>query len=102
MYWKVSKASIVYKAETYSLITPSQIKSLRIYLTKTGQRKNETISVPLDKSTTLKDMIDLYTTELDYTNEEVEGLLGMNYEDIETILRGDNPRVVYLKPRFVS
>lgn len=102
MYWKVSKASIIYKAETYSLITPSQIKSLRIYLTKTGQRKNETISVPLDKSTTLRDMIDLYTNELDYTNEEVEDLLGMNYDDIETILRGSNSRVVYLKSRFVS
>lgn len=102
MYWKVSKASIIYKAEYYNLITPSQTKSLRIYLTKTGQRKNETILVPLDQPTTLKDMVNLYNSDLGYSDMDVENLLGMDITDIETILKGGNSKIVYLKPRFVG
>lgn len=97
MYWKVSKASIIYKAEDFNLLTPNQIKSLRIYLSKTGQRKNETIIVPLDKPQTLSEMLNLYKNELGYTDEEVENLIGMSNIDIEEIAMGKNTKVIQLR-----
>lgn len=86
MYWKISKAAIVYKAKILNQITESQYKYLMVQLSKTGQRKNEYEQVGIDNPTILNKIYDIYRKELNYSEEDFSSLVGLYAKDIHSLL----------------
>lgn len=86
MYWKISKAAIVYKAKFLNQITDSQYKYLMVQLSKSGQRKNEHEQVSIDSPVILNTIYDLYRNELHYSEEDFSSLVGLYPKDIQSLL----------------
>lgn len=93
-YWKVSKAAIVYRAKELRCIPEETARYLYVTLGRNGERKNETVQVPIDSPKIVRMMYDLHVTELDYSPEEMSDIVGLMAGDIKTELLGENEGVV--------
>ncbi len=96
MYWKISKAAIVYKAKSLHQITESQYKYLMVQLSKSGQRKSEYEQVSIDSPIIMNTIYDLYRNELHYSEEEFSSLVGLYPKDVNSwLLYRPRPKVTF-------
>lgn len=96
-YWKVSKAAIIYRAKELKCISEQTSKYLYVTLGRYGERKKESIQVPIDAPKIINKMFDLHLSELDYSMEELSDMLGLMPNEIKTeLLQENNP--VSMKP----
>lgn len=86
LYWKVSKAAIIYRAKELGCISAETAKYLFVTLGRNGERKNESVRVPIDSPRIVKKMYDLHISELDYSISEMEDITGLMSSDIHTDL----------------
>ena len=86
MYWKISKAAIVYKAKSLNQITESQYKYIMVQLSKSGQRKNEHEQVSIDCPIIMNTIFDLYRNELHYSEDEFSSIVGLYPKDVYSLL----------------
>lgn len=82
-YWKLSKAAIIYKAKTINAINESTYKYMIIELSRRGERKLENVTVALDEPKIIKELIDIYRNELNYSLEELTKVLGISAKDYD-------------------
>ncbi|MBQ7518570.1 MAG: ImmA/IrrE family metallo-endopeptidase [Bacteroidales bacterium] len=82
LYWKVSKAAIIYRAKELKCISEETAKYLFVTLGRNGERKNESVRVPIDSPKIVKKMYDLHVSELDYSILEMEDITGLKSGDI--------------------
>lgn len=85
-YWKVSKAAIIYRAKELKCIPDETAKYLYVTLGRYGERKKESVLVPIDEPHIVKKMYDLHVTELDYTQEDMTFITGLMPNDIKAEL----------------
>nr|DAX75371.1 MAG TPA: IrrE protein [Caudoviricetes sp.] len=85
MYWKISKAAILYRAKELGVLGDSQYRYYMMQLSRSGQRKNEIESVSIDRPVILKRMFELHWTELGYSKEELSDLLGISINDLNLL-----------------
>lgn len=85
-YWKVSKAAIIFRAKELKCISDETTKYLYVTLGRNGERKNESVNVPIDEPQIVKKMYDLHLSELEYTEEEMVDITGLMPDDIKTML----------------
>lgn len=92
-YWKVSIASIVYKAKKLGVITESQYKYLWRQLTIAGYRTKEPAEFKGDNISMLKDLVETYIDELGFSKDELAALLSLTTENLDIIYFGAKPKV---------
>lgn len=82
LYWKVSKAAIIYRAKELKCISEETAKYLFVTLGRNGERKKETVQVPIDEPRIVKKMYELHVSELDYSPEDMTAITGLMPNDI--------------------
>lgn len=90
LYWKVSKAALIHRAQELDCIQPQTAQYLYITLGRNGERKNETINVAIDEPQILKKMTNLHLTELNYSMSELSDIVGLEDVEIKNNLLGEN------------
>lgn len=85
-YWKVSKSAIIYRAKELKCISEETARYLYVTLGRSGERKNESVLVPIDEPQIVKKMYDLHISELKYSEEEMMDITGLKHNDIKTQL----------------
>ncbi len=85
-YWKISKAAIIYRAKELRCISDETAKYLFVTLGRLGERKKETVQVPIDSPQIVKKMYNLHVSELDYSKEEMSAIVGLMPDEINTEL----------------
>ena len=98
-YWKVSKAAIIYRARELKCISEETAKYLYVTLGRFGERKKESVNVPIDAPQIVKKMYDLHVSELNYTEAEMSDITGLPTSDIKTELLNEN-NMFRIKPKL--
>ena len=95
-HWKVSMQAIRVKSYKHlSVLSKNQYHYLWKQMSALGYRKREPIFIPVEQASLLKEIIDLYLGDLQYSKSELAGLLNVTVKDFENIyLQSDNLRVV--------
>lgn len=101
LYWKVSKAAIIYRAKELRCIPEETARYLYVTLSRFGERKKETVQVPIDEPHVVKKMYDLHLSELDYTPEEMTAITGLMLDDIKAELLNES-NIISLKRRKIA
>jgi len=96
--WKVSMAALAYRAKDLKTINENQYRYIFMELSKNGYRKKEPVYIKPETPLTIKEMIDAYLYDLDYTKEELTDYLCLNLNDFEKYFTFDEPnsKVVYI------
>jgi Zn-dependent peptidase ImmA (M78 family) len=100
LYWKVSKAAIIYRAKELKCISEETARYLYVTLWRFGERKKETVMVSIDEPQIVKKMYNLHLSELDYTPEEMTTITGLMPNDIKAELLNMNS-LISIKARKI-
>lgn len=100
LYWKVSKAAIIYRAKELKCISEETARYLYVTLGRFGERKKETVMVSIDEPQIVKKMYNLHLSELDYTPEEMTTITGLMPNDIKAELLNMNS-LISIKARKI-
>ena len=100
LYWKVSKAAIIYRAKELKCISKETARYLYVTLGRFGERKKETVMVSIDEPQIVKKMYNLHLSELDYTPEEMTTITGLMPNDIKAELLNMNS-LISIKARKI-
>ena len=101
VYWKVSKAAIIYRARELNCISESTKRYLFITLGRNGERKQESVEVSIDSPKIVYKMTKLHLDELEYSMEELADLLGLSPSEIKACLLNE-PNFFHLKTDKLS
>ena len=96
-YWKVSKAAIIYRAKELKCISDQTSKYLYVTLGRYGERKNESVQVPIDSPKIVNRMFELHISELNYSMDELSDIVGLMPDEINSELLSEN-KTVAIKP----
>ena len=80
-YWKVSMQALIHRCRDIGEISDRKYTSLFQMLSRAGYRKNEPITISSEKPTLVRNLLNNYKNELDYSNEELAALVRLNVED---------------------
>jgi len=83
-FWKMSKASILYRAFEIGSISQNTFRYYFMTLNKTGERKNESGIISIAPPVILNKMVDLHLNVLGYNRNEMTELLGLYCDEITT------------------
>lgn len=102
-YWKVSKAAIIYRAKELKCISDETAKYMFVTLGRYGERKSESVQVPIDTPKIVSKMFNLHVSELNYSMEEMSDIVGLMPDEIKTELLNETESVKIkpLKPNRV-
>lgn len=82
-YWKVSIKALIYNAHALKLITPSQYRNLNINYSRAGYNRGEPFPIEVETPQTLPRMVSHHLEVLDYTVDEMAGLLMLEPEEFQ-------------------
>ena len=85
MYWKVSMASLVYRAESLARVPAHQILYLRRQMGKAGYRMKEPVDIPREEPAMLSQIIEIYLKELGFTIPELCKTLSIYENEFMTL-----------------
>lgn len=86
IYWKVSMASLVYKARENNLITENQAKYLFAQFSTLGYRKSEPVELAVEREepSLIKRVIELHKSDLGYSLSDIASILHLSIKDLES------------------
>lgn len=90
--WRVSIHSLLRKAKDTGAIDYNRYRNMQIYMSKCGYAKREPIPIEPDKPSMVRDIINLYKTDLDYSEEELLELMNIGKQDYKELFC--MPRVI--------
>ena len=93
-YWKVSMQAILVKAKSEGIITPNQYKYL--WQQMAPFRTKEPVEIPSDNICLLKELFQVYLTQLGYDKVELAKLLCISEEDLDSIYLGTRFKIIPL------
>jgi len=96
-YWYVSMGALLKYANTLGLVTQHQYKYLWMQMGALGYRKQEPVSIPVEKPGLIAEIINAYTTELGYTKEELAAVLLVNIPELERMYFGAGGKLKLLR-----
>lgn len=91
--WKVSMNALLKRATDLKTLTYSQSRYLWMQMASKGYRKQEPVLIPVEKSTLIKELIDLHFKELEYTKQEICKLLCLYEDDFDKYYNFGNIRL---------
>jgi Zn-dependent peptidase ImmA (M78 family)/DNA-binding XRE family transcriptional regulator len=86
-YWKISMQAILYKAKKLDLIKDNTYRYLLTQFRSLNYHINEPkdLEVPLEKPTLIKEVLDTYLNDLEYSKAELAQLLCLNLDDFNDL-----------------
>lgn len=90
-FWKVSMAAILVNASKLNKITDSQYRYLWTQMSRLGYKVKEPIEIFKESPTLLKNIIEAYQTELDYSYEELSQMLLCDLSEFHELYTGIIP-----------
>jgi Zn-dependent peptidase ImmA (M78 family) len=87
MYWKVSMASLIYRAETLKRLPAHKILYLRKQMGTAGYRTKEPIEIPREEPTTLSEVVEIYLKEMGFTVTELCKMLSIYEDEFDTLYK---------------
>lgn len=93
-FWKVSMASIVYRAKTLGRITDTQFRYLFYQIGAGGMRKREpaSLDIPVERPTMQQELLNFFRRELGYSAEDLAGLFRLFPQEFDRYYGSDTPR----------
>lgn len=91
--WKVSMQSLIVRAYRLKMITEYQYKTLFIKMSSMGIRKKEPIKIQREYPTLIKELIDVYFNELDYSKNELCKILCLYNNDFDNFYNFDKEKL---------
>ncbi len=79
--WYVSMRALIKRALDLGTISYEQYRNFQIIFSKKGFNKNEPIELPSENISVLENVIKLYQTELNYSDEDMMKILYLNETD---------------------
>lgn len=90
-YWKVSMQAILVKSyKQLSLISQNQYHYLWKQMSYLGYRKKEPVFIPMESAKLIREIVDLYLNDLEYSKSELSILLNINESEFEKLYLDDN------------
>lgn len=88
-YWKVSMASLIYRAQQLGKLTKQEAQRLYISMGAHGYRTREPaeLDIPLEQPRTHLDLLTFHTGSLGYSREELQRLLRIGERDFDRLYR---------------
>jgi len=96
-YWYVSMQSLLRYANTLGMVTQNQYKYLWIQMGSLGYRKNEPVSIPVEKPGIISEIINAYVSDLGYSKEELASVLQVNEPELDKIYFGSKGKLKLLR-----
>jgi len=90
LYWKVSKSALLYRAKAIGSIDSHKYTNLMIELSRSGERKVESIDVNIDSPQLLQKIYDVYLNELGYTTDELAKSISISIKDLNKFILNSN------------
>jgi Zn-dependent peptidase ImmA (M78 family)/transcriptional regulator with XRE-family HTH domain len=84
-YWHVSMQALLKYANSLGMVTGNQYRYLWMQMGSLGYRKHEPVTIPSDSPALVREMIDAYLSELDYSKEELAQVLFINVPELESM-----------------
>lgn len=82
-HWKVSMAAILKRAKDLEAITDRSYRTLQMNMSAKGMRTQEPIPIPKENPTLLKEILQLYYTELGYSESDLSKSLLLNFNEFQ-------------------
>lgn len=79
--WHVSMRALIKRALDLNTISQEQYRNFQIVFSKKGFNKREPIELPSEKISIIEQVVDLYQTELKYSDDEMMNILSLNKND---------------------
>ncbi len=89
-YWKVSMQALVMKAHSLQKITDTQKTRFFKQFSAEKMRTVEPDTVPIEKPTVLRDIIDLYLNQMEYSVAELSRLVALEEDEFRRIYLTEN------------
>lgn len=101
-YWKVSMAALLKRATDLKKITERQVRYLWMQMGRLGYRTREPaeLEIPVEKPTTLRELFDVYTDELNYSIADLSNLLDVFEHHVRADYFGKSGHLRVVKPQF--
>ena len=93
-YWKVSIASLIYRAKSLKTITYNQERYLWTQYNAAGYRRKEPVELPKETPSIIQDLINLHLNDLGYSEEELSKILLSNTDTFVDLYMKKRLRVV--------
>jgi Zn-dependent peptidase ImmA (M78 family) len=87
--WKVSMAALLRHAHRLGRISAHRYKMLQIKMSSLGYKTREPDELPAEKVSVLRDIIGLYQTELEYSDEETAKLVHLPVQRFRATFKGE-------------
>jgi len=79
--WRVSMAALLRRAYDLEYITASHFKRLNILINKFGYKKKEPIIIESENEGLLKEIIQTYKEEMEYSDNELAKIMHLSFQD---------------------
>jgi Zn-dependent peptidase ImmA (M78 family)/transcriptional regulator with XRE-family HTH domain len=99
LYWKVSMASLIYRAKALNKVTDNQERYLYSQLAKYGYKTREPVNLdpPEEKPKLLKSIIDLHLSQLKYSKSQLCNILAVHENQFEENYLDNDRRLKLVK-----
>lgn len=84
-YWKVSMASLVYKAKSLYKITENQARYLYMQLARLGYKTREPFEPPKEQPKLFYDLVQFHIQNLKYSLSQVSEMLALTEEEAKSV-----------------
>jgi Zn-dependent peptidase ImmA (M78 family) len=86
LHWGVSMQALIYRSWQIGRLSDRQLKYFFMEISRRGWRKIEPIDVPnlREKPSTLRAMIDAHLKQLDFSEDEIAEMLGLNQREFRS------------------
>lgn len=100
--WGVSMRALIRRAKDLSMIDDKVYRNFQIVFSKKGYNKKEPISLPFERSNLIHDVIELYRTELNYSEEELSSIGHIFPDDFKRWFILSNSPIFSFNPSFTG
>jgi Zn-dependent peptidase ImmA (M78 family) len=99
MRWKVSMASIIYRANNLKCIDPNRSTELWTRMSKAGYRISEPRSteIPKESPTLLREMIEMHQSVLGYNTEDLKKMLWLDDDSMVRFMINERPKLQLIR-----
>jgi Zn-dependent peptidase ImmA (M78 family) len=99
MRWRVSMGAIITRSKTLSCINQEKHEELWKKMAKAGYRLSEPHStdIPKERSTLLKEMIEMHQTVLGYSTDDLKNFLWLDEESLERFMIKERPKLQLIR-----
>jgi Zn-dependent peptidase ImmA (M78 family)/transcriptional regulator with XRE-family HTH domain len=96
-YWYVSMQALLRYANKLGMVTQNQYKYLWIQMGSLGYRRNEPVSIPVEKPGLIAEIVNAYVSDLGYSKEELASVLQVNVSELDRIYFGSKGKLKVLR-----